>query len=122
MIKKNNDLQMQVLELYGRGVKAGVIARILNMPRRNVYYILKKNMVPSMPMGTRIETLISPRLLHFCDDIELLSKMLALELFYKKPEKIIIPKRLQKIIQKEKINKVVSILDKVNLKCEVEYA
>lgn len=126
MKKTEESLQLQVLDCYKRGLNASVTARILNMPRRTVAHILSKNMIPKNNFknvsGVSIEKLISPRLFFYCNDLELLSKRLAAEVLYKKPEKIIIPKRLLNVIKKEKINKVISILDKVNLKCEVEYA
>jgi hypothetical protein len=122
MTKKNKDLELKVIELYGRGLKAGVISRILNAPRTTVYKIIQRNRVPEVKYNVKINELISSRLLYFCDDIELLSKRIAIEIIYKKPKKIIIPKRLQHIVQKEKINKIVSILDKVDIKCNLEFA
>lgn len=117
MIETNKSLQLQILELYKNGTTAGKISYLLHVPRSTIYKIIKKNR-----RGVDITKLISARLLCYCDDIEILTKRLAYELLKKDVKKIIIPSHIQKFLKKEKINKVVNILDKVNLKCEVEYA
>lgn len=121
-------LEEKILELKNESIDGRKIAEILGIGKTAVYEVLKKNRVPMVNLVNPVKKtigindLISLRLLYFCDDIELLSKRLAVEILYQKPEKIIISRRIQEIIKKEKINKVVSILDRVNMKCNLEYA
>lgn len=121
MIETNKSLQLQILELYKNGTTAGKISYLLHVPRSTIYKIIKKNRIP-IGDGVDITELISARLLCYCEDIEILTKRLAYELLKKDAKKIIIPSHIQKFLKKEKINKVVSILDRANLKCEVIYA
>ena len=106
----------------------GKIAKKLLIGKTKVFKVLKKNRVPEfqeIKVSSKIKNineLISLRLLYFCDDLETLSKRLAIEILYQKPEKILIPHRIQDIIKKEKINNVISILNKINLTCDVEFA
>ena len=117
----NEELARGVLKLATEGCSVTKTSRLLGTTRKTVYNILKFYRVPQEKIVS-LDKLISTRLLYFCDDIELLSKRLAYEILSQKPEKIVVTNRLQKLIKKEKINKVVDILSKVNVKCNLEYS
>ena len=122
------DMEQQILELASEGMPKEKIAKTLRIGRTTVFKTLRDYRVPevdTVKVAKKIKNLndlISVRLLYFCDDFEMLSKRLAVEILYQKPEKIIIPRRLQGIIKKEKIEKVVNILDRAELHCNFEYA
>lgn len=122
------DMEQQILELASEGMPKEKIAKTLRIGRATVFKTLRDYRVPevdTVKVSKKIKNLndlISLRLLYFCDDFEMLSKRLAVEILYQKPEKIIIPRRLQGIIKKEKIEKVVNILDRAELHCNFEYA
>lgn len=114
-------LEQKIIELASIGMQKKSIIKILRVEIKIVDDVFKKYRIPEKKITT-INDIVSTRLLYFCDDIEMLAKRFAIEVLYQKPEKIIIPKRLQKIIKKEKISKVVNILEKINVKCNIEYA
>ena len=122
------DMEQQILELASEGMPKEKIAKTLRIGRTTVFKTLRDYRVPevdTVKVAKKIKNLndlISVRLLYFCDDFEILSKRLAVEILYQKPEKIIIPRQLQGIIKKEKIEKVVNILDRADLHCNFEYA
>ena len=68
-----------------------------------------------------IANLISLRLLYFCDDLELLTKMFAGECCYQEIEKIIIPEKVLSLIPEQKIKKIVHLSERAGLKLDVEY-
>ena len=122
------DVEQQILELASEGMPKEEIAKALGVGRTTVFKTLREYRVPEVDTAKvakkvkSLNDLISVRLLYFCDDFEMLSKRLAVEILYQKPEKIIISRRLQSVVKKEKIAKVVNILDKINLHCNFEYA
>lgn len=122
------EIEQEILTLANKGITKDKIAEMVGFSRMSVFKVLKAYRVPEEKTEVKnkkirnFNELISPRLFYFCDDIELLAKRLACEIFYQKPEKIIIPNRLVSMVEKEKINKVVNILDRVDLKCPIEYA
>lgn len=122
------DMEQKILELASQGMSKEKIAKELRIGRTTVFKTLREYRVPevdTVKVAKKIKSLndlISVRLLYFCDDFEMLSKRLAVEILYQKPEKIIISRRLQSVVKKEKIAKVVNILDKINLHCNFEYA
>lgn len=122
------DVEQKILELAAEGMPKEKIAKTLRIGRTAVFKTLREYRVPEVDkekVAKKIKSLndlISVRLLYFCDDFEMLSKRLAVEVLYQKPEKIIISRRLQSVVNKEKIDKVVSILDRIDLHCNFEYA
>lgn len=122
------DMEQKILELASQGMPKEKIAKELRIGRTAVFKTLREYRVPevdTVKVARKIKSLndlISVRLLYFCDDFEMLSKRLAVEILYQKPEKIIISRRLQSVVKKEKIAKVVNILDKIDLHCNFEYA
>jgi len=114
-------LEEKIIELASCGMNKKSIIKTLRIESKVIDDIFTKYRIPEKKITT-INDLVSVRLFYFCNDIEMLAKRMAIEIFYQKPEKIIIPKRLQKIIKKEKISKVVNILQKINLSCNIEYA
>lgn len=93
--------------------------------RRTVFKICETLHIPDREEKketiTSITNLISLRLLYFCDDLELLTKMFAGECCYQKIEKIIIPEKVLSIIPEQKIKKIVSLSERAGLKFDVEY-
>ena len=122
------DVEQKILELAAEGMPKEKIAKTLRIGRTAVFKTLREYRVPEVDkekVAKKIKSLndlISVRLLYFCDDFEMLSKRLAVEILYQKPEKIIISRRLQSVVNKEKIDKVVNILDRIDLHCNFEYA
>jgi predicted transcriptional regulator len=122
------DVEQKILELASSGMPKEKIAKTLRIGRTAVFKTLREYRVPevdTVKVAKKIKSLndlISVRLLYFCDDFEMLSKRLAVEILYQKPEKIIISRRLQSVVNKEKIDKVVNILDRIDLHCNFEYA
>lgn len=122
------DVEQKILELASEGMPKEKIAKTLRIGRTAVFKTLREYRVPevdTVKVAKKIKSLndlISVRLLYFCDDFEMLSKRLAVEILYQKPEKIIISRRLQSVVNKEKIDKVVNILDRIDLHCNFEYA
>lgn len=121
------DVEQKILELAAEGMSKEKIAKTLRIGRTAVFKTLREYRVPevdTVKVAKKIKSLndlISVRLLYFCDDFEMLSKRLAVEILYQKPEKIIISRRLQSVVNKEKIDKVVNILDRIDLHCNFEY-
>lgn len=93
--------------------------------RRTVFKICESLHIPDREKEektiTSITNLISLRLLYFCDDLELLTKMFAGECCYQDVEKIIIPEKVLSVIPEQKIKKIVSLSEKAGLKLNVEY-
>ena len=126
--KISYDVEQQILKLASEGMLKEKIAKELRVGRTTVFKTLREYRVPEVDTEKvnkkikNLNDLISMRLFYFCNDFEMLSKRLAVEILYQKPEKIIVPRRMQEIVKKEKIEKVVHILDGINLKCNLEYA
>ena len=119
----NESLQLQILTLRKNGLSYGEIGLRLRVARSTVQSVCNKNRMPEhAKKNINFSKLMSTQLFCFCEDMELLTKRLAIEVLYQKPDVIVVSKRLNKTIKKEKLNKIVSILNKVNLKCEVKYA
>ena len=119
-------VEKKVIELHEAGYCSENIAKKVRISNASVLKILNRNRMPGVEIEKKsiikINDLISTHLLCFCEDLELLAKRLASEILYQKPEKIIVPKRLQGFIKDEKISKIINILDKVDLKFNLEYA
>ena len=123
-----NSVELKVTELYEAGFCNENIAKATKISVASISKILSKNRVPGVEIEIekksiiKINDLISIHLLRFCEDLELLAKRLATEIIYQKPEKIIVPKRLQGVIKVDKMSKIINILSKVDLNCNLEYA
>lgn len=93
--------------------------------RRTVFKICETLHIPEREEKKskiiNIANLISLRLLYFCDDLELLTKMFAGECCYQEIEKIIIPEKVLSIIPEQKIKKIVRLSERAGLKVDVEY-
>ena len=128
VLKADYKLAEKILELVAQGVPKKDIPKILRVGRTTVFKVLKEYRVPEIitkkesKKVVNINEIISTRLLYFCDDLELISKRMAIEIIAQNPEKIIIPSRLANFVKKEKMSKVVNILDRINLDCKLEYA
>ena len=123
------ETEKQVLQLYNENLNSREIAEQLRISRRSVFNILKTYRVPLSEKRVEekkdtinILKLLSLRLWYFCEDYELLCKMLVVEVCMRGCEKIIVPKKMTSIINKEKIQKVVSIVNKAGLECELSFA
>lgn len=123
-----NSVELKIIELYESGLCKENIAKKMKISIASVSKILSRNRVPGVEFEVKEKTiikindLISTHLLCFCEDLELLAKRLAIEIIYQKPEKIIVPKRLQAAIRTEKMSKIINILNRVDLNCNLEYA
>ena len=121
------EMEQQILNLAAGGMTKKDIAATIKCSPRSVFNVLKAYRVPmptekKLSKQIKISDLISTHLLHYCDDLEILSKRLALEILYARPEKIVVPARIQRIIDSKKINKVVSIVRASGVPCQLEYA
>lgn len=118
----------EVLQLYKEGVTQSKIAEKCGVSRRSVYNILKQNRVPTcykeqtISETVNIINVLSLRLLYFCNDYELLVKMFVNNVFYKNYKKIIIPRRVDFIIERKKIEKIVKLSNMAGLECELQFA
>lgn len=126
-------LEEKIIELRrekimtGKDIAAELTSQGYKVSKSVVYKYLKMNQeIPAEKISPikkikKINELISVRLFWFCNDLSVLSKRLAMEIVEQKPEKIIVPTRLQAIIKKEKMDKVVNILEAANLSVNLEY-
>ena len=110
--------------IYKKDISA-YIEREFNekISRRTVFKICETLHIPEEKKSKiiNIANLISLRLLYFCDDLELLTKMFASECCYQEIEKIIIPEKVLSIIPEQKIKKIVHLSERTGLKLDVEY-
>ena len=113
--------------MTGRDIADELNRRGYKIKKTTVYKYLKLNkeigIVPAKKIIKiiKINELISLHLLCFCRDLAIISKHLANEIIIKKPEKIIVPSRVQSVIRREKMDKVVDILQAANLNVNLEY-
>jgi len=122
----NIETEKKILDLDRQFLTKNEIAELLHVSRRSVFNILKKYRVPAErkkveKKNININDVISIHLLKNCSDIELLTKMFASTVCYKKIKKIIIPDRLFDVIEPKKIKKIVSITERAGYKVEVEF-
>lgn len=114
-------IEQEIITLNSKGLSREQIKDTLRINKHYIDSVFEKNRISDKKIFN-INDLISFRLLYHCEDIELLTKRIALELAYKKPEKVIIPTRLCKTVKKDKINKIFNILNYVGISCDLEYA
>ena len=95
----NRHLELSILELAKSGISKKNIAKDLMIGLDVASSVFEKYRVPEVKI-LKLNNLVSTRLLYFCNDIKTISKRLAVEILYQKPEKIIVSNRLQKIIEK----------------------
>lgn len=126
-IKIEPSTEEKILELKQQGFNGKQIGEQMGLSKSVVYKYLRLNRIPDFEEKTpkkikNINELISLRLLYFCEDIAIIAKRLASEIILQKPEKIVISKRTQSVIKKEKIQKVINILEASSLSLNLEYA
>jgi len=118
--------EQEILNLRQEGLTGRQIGERMGLSKSVVYKYLKLNRVPEIEEKKQkkiknLNELISLRLFYFCEDVVILAKRLAAEIILQNPEKIVISKRIQSIIKKEKISKVVNILEATSLRVNLEY-
>lgn len=138
-MKLTREVTEKIIELANSGMPIKDIPQAIertlriSISRRSVFNALEQARVPNIKSKSQevqtiqpreklsITSLVSIRLLYFCDDIELLTKIFAREFCHLKPEKIYVSSRVQKIVDVQKINKIVNIIERVGLKCNMEF-
>lgn len=96
----------------------------IDITLRSVYSVLKDLRVPEYEEKKtefKINELLSIHLLYNCNDLKLLTQMFVTEIYYQKPEKIIVPDRILKIVPEEKIKKIVNIACYAGVECDISY-
>lgn len=108
-----------ILQLSANGITQKEIAKIIGVHKNTIGLVLKKYRVPEKNIIQKndkkeksINQIISLRLMYHCYNIDLLTDMMLSEAKASCVEKIYIPERIKKIIDKEKIKKIVSLLNK----------
>lgn len=99
----------------------------VKISRRKIFYICKTLHIPETheveteKTTMNIMDLISLRLLYFCNDLELLTKMFAYNCCCQNTDTVIIPKKVLNIIPCEKIKKIIQISKIAGLNINAEY-
>lgn len=124
--KISSESTEKILQLFNDYQKSiSEISKVLHISRPTIYSVLEKYRTPDIEEKNKkresenILNLLSLRLLYFCTDCDLLAKMLVPEIKTVGCKKIIIPKKMTLIIQK---NKIVEIFKKTGLECELHFA
>lgn len=125
MNKKTNDrIEKKILELSASGMTKKQIAEIVGLARSTVFEVLKKYRVPDEKIEVKkiktFKDIINLRLLYFCKDLKLLTRMFVAGYCSAKPEKIYVTKRMDDLVG-EKIKKIVYLAEHAGLNCQVEY-
>lgn len=110
----------KVIELYNQKIPAEQIAEKTRISRRSVFNIIKKYcsiekndiVIFDKKNNINILELISLRLLYYCDDVNLLARLLTNSILDKKAKKIFIPKKIKKVIDSKKINNIIELVQK----------
>lgn len=127
--KISSEMENNILQLSSIGKTVCEIAQETRISRPTIYAVLKTYRVPMSEKEKREKTgtenlknLLSLRLLYFCNDYELLTKRLAWEICTSSCKKIFVPKRITSIIKKEKIEKIVQLVNLAGLECDLLFA
>lgn len=127
--KITSDTENIILQLFnGEKKTVSEISKELHISRPTIYNVLKNYRVPiTVEKKEKKETanilqLLSLRLWYFCEDYELLCKMFTVEVCLHGCNKVVVPKKMTSIINAEKIKKVVKLVNRAGLECELHFA
>ena len=126
--KISTKTENEILQLHQEGLTQNKIAEKCGVSRRTVCNVLSQNRVPmyykeqNISETVNIINVLSLRLLYFCNDYELLVKMFVAGVYSKGCKKITIPRKINSLIGKEKIETIVKLSNMIGLECELEFA
>ena len=126
--KINIKTENEILQLHQEGLTQKKIAEKCGVSRRTVCNVLSQNRVPmyykeqNISETVNIINVLSLRLLYFCNDYELLVKMFVAGVCSKGCKKITIPRKMNSLIGKEKIETIVKLSNMTGLECELQFA
>ena len=126
--KISTKTENEILQLHQEGLTQNKIAEKCGVSRRTVCNVLSQNRVPmyykeqNTSETASIINILSLRLLYFCNEYELLVKMFVVGVCSKGCKKITIPRKMNSIIEREKIETIVKLSNMAGLECELQFA